>query len=338
MSTALVATPRVATVEALPRSDAAMQLFEPHLPCDEGILRRVYLQLALRYHPDKWPADDRPEATALFQAIAAVYEKLTKPMGRLVKRVKSPVAAAAELGDLEELRRLLEAQPGRAVEEDDLGATPLMFAARGGCIEAAELLVRHGAEVHARSPIGWSALTWAGLGDQAPMVRWLVGKGMKVAQEELNLVAFAGHASSLAALLDSFSGSVASVRTDTNGQTLLHLVCYGLLNLPRDSPERYLSCAELLAARGVPVDAKDKRGRTCLHIFVGHSNWALNRLEASGAHMQMVEWLCARGSSPGVVDDEGSTALSLAEFSGLHQVREALQRFSTGRTHVPSKL
>merc|ERR1712144_173784 len=101
-----------------------------------------------------------------------------------------------------------------ADEEDDNGATPLMFAARGGFVEAAKLLVGHGANVHARTPIGWSTLTWAGLGDQGPMVRWLVEQGVKEAEEELELVAFAGCLDAFTALLDLYAGSVATHRSD----------------------------------------------------------------------------------------------------------------------------
>ena len=81
----------------------ARALFEPFLPCDASQLRKVYLRLALRFHPDKLPEAERLAATELFQAIGAVYEALLRPLGgRRPKRVKSQVAAAAELGDLKE--------------------------------------------------------------------------------------------------------------------------------------------------------------------------------------------------------------------------------------------
>lgn len=337
MSKLIVATSRDAAVD-LPHAGDAKKLFEEHLPCDDTRLRRVYLQLALRYHPDKWPVEIRKEATELFQAISNVYENLTRPMGRLVKRVKCPVAAAAELGDLAELERLLKFQASKADEEDDVGATPLMFAARGGCVEAARLLVQHGANVHARNVIGWSTLTWAGLGDQESMVRWLVGQGVKVTEEELELVGFAGCANALAALLELFEGSVASHRTDTNGSSLLHLVCYGILNLPRDMPERYLACVDLLLAVNVPIDAKDKRGRTCLQLLVGHENWMLHQLQESPTHLKMVELLCIAGANPVARGPQGNSALSLAESLGLYQVKDVLCRFSEGEHHVWSRL
>ena len=85
------------------------------------------MRLALQYHPDKCLGNLK-EATELFQAIAAVYEQLSKAEDGIQRRVKSQVAAAAELGEIEELERLLLEDPQRSVEVDDLGVCPLMFA------------------------------------------------------------------------------------------------------------------------------------------------------------------------------------------------------------------
>ena len=49
-------------------------------------------------------------------------------------RVRSSFAAACELGDLSAVRRQLAQRPGLAVEPDELGVTPLMFAAAGGAV------------------------------------------------------------------------------------------------------------------------------------------------------------------------------------------------------------
>eukprot|EP00931_Biecheleriopsis_adriatica_P070144 TRINITY_DN43935_c0_g1_i1.p1 TRINITY_DN43935_c0_g1~~TRINITY_DN43935_c0_g1_i1.p1 ORF type:complete len:338 (-),score=36.03 TRINITY_DN43935_c0_g1_i1:118-1131(-) len=337
MSKSLVAVDKCGRVQ-FPRADDAMKLFEPHLPCDDTRLRRIYLKLALQYHPDKWPEDVRKEATELFQAIAGTYDKLTRPMGRFVKRVKSRVAAAAELGDLQELEQLLESQPDTANEEDDLGATPLMFAARGGSIDTARLLVKYGASVHARTVIGWSTLTWAGLGDQGDMVRWLASQGVEATESDLELVAFAGCSNSLVALLTCFASSMALYRTDTTGSSLLHLCSYGIVNLPRDSPERYLTCVDLLLSEGVPINAEDKRGRTCLQVLVGHENWKLHELETSPVHLQMVRHLCSKGASPTSSDPAGNSALSLSVAAELPRVRDVLLNVATCDLELNSKL
>eukprot|EP00438_Fugacium_kawagutii_P020945 Skav211836 [mRNA] locus=scaffold305:667220:667840:- [translate_table: standard] len=189
----------------LPRLEDARELFEPHLPCSQQELRRVYLQLALRYHPDKC---HQQAATELFQAIAAVYEELLKADGESatgLRRVKSRVAAAAELGELEELERLLQEDPERAGELDDLGVCPLMFAAAGGQLDAIQLLLSYGADVSAKNPINWTVLLYACLGNHGKVVRWLIqSAGAKVTPHELVLTAYTGNACGLAALIEFY--------------------------------------------------------------------------------------------------------------------------------------
>jgi ankyrin repeat protein len=131
----------------MPLAAEARRLFDAHLPCEEAQLRKVYLRLALKFHPDKSLPEDRDAATALFQAIHEVYMKLVKGTnGRLQieRRVKTPTSAAAELGDIEELEALLKADPKRAGEPDDYGTYPIHFAAKGGSVAALELLLRYG--------------------------------------------------------------------------------------------------------------------------------------------------------------------------------------------------
>ncbi|CAK0853359.1 unnamed protein product [Prorocentrum cordatum] len=312
--------------EVLPAARRAPEL--PELGRARDLFSAVYLRLALQYHPDKRPASDRERATRLFQAIAAAYEELlqTRESGGSAanQRVKSPVAAAAELGDLEELTRLLKERPDRANEADDLGVYPLMFAAAGGCVEAAELLLEFGADVHAKNPIKWSVLLYAALGNHAEMVRFLVGCGATVTDHELILAAYTGNPGSLQALLELYEGSAAEVRTDESRKTLLHLACEGLCFL-RHSAERHAACVDLALRWRVPVDAAEpRRGRTALQDLVGDPRWRTRSLENSAAHLAAVERLCAAGASVAAEDPGGASALSLASEGRLPRVREAL--------------
>lgn len=319
----------------LPQFQEAMHLFTGHLPCDAVRLRRVYLRLALQYHPDKSVPSNRALATQLFQAIAAAYEELLEStIGKqggssaVRARVKSPVAAAAELGDLEELRRLLEEIPSRATEEDDLGVCPLMFAAAGGCTAAAELLVNFNADVNARNPIKWSVPLYAALGDHAPMVHWLVDHGAHVGDHELWLSAYTGNSCALEALLDRFGGSAAAVRTDQSKKSLLHLAVEGMCFLKR-SAEQHACCIDLLLQKGVSVDiAEPKKGRTCLHDYLDDMRWKTRGFESSPAHMAVLEKLCNYGASCMKEDFEGNSAMSIAGARGLHKVREVLLTYS----------
>ncbi|CAK8997887.1 unnamed protein product [Durusdinium trenchii] len=315
----------------LPRIQDARALFEPFLPCDDTQLRKIYLRLALKYHPDKLLKAERSAATELFQAIAAVYEDLLRPFGgKIPKRVKTQTAAAAELGDVKALQRLLIELPSRAVEEDYVGAVPLMFAAKGGCIEAAELLVRYNADVHAETPFGWSVLVYAALSDQGHMVRWLAKEGARVTGHELQLAAFGGYHRGLEALIEHYDQELSAVKT-SSGNTLLHLLCLGILNIPKGQPERYLKCLTLLAPAVPPNVMDSKRGLSPIQLVAGHGNWLEHNLEASNIHLKFVEQLCAAKADPNAMDKNGQSAVSLARRKNLNQVASILQRFAASR-------
>jgi ankyrin repeat protein len=289
----------------------------------------------MRYHPDKAPSTERVLATQLFQAISAAYEDLLKslqgdisdPEPGLKVRVKTPVAAAAELGDIEELRRLLSESPESANEKDELGVYPIMFAAAGGCIPAVEVLLEFGADIHAKNLIGWSVLLYASLADHAPMVRWLVEKGAWVGEQELMLAAFTGNSDALVALLDMYVGSVPKVRSEEyncSGKTLLHMAVEGLCFLKR-SAEKHAACIDTLLKRQVPTDiVEPKKSRTCLHALLADKRWRTLQLENSAVHLAVVEQLCQHGANVTLEDSEGSSAMSIAAEQGLHKVREIL--------------
>mmetsp|Transcript_2662 Transcript_2662/g.10348 ORF Transcript_2662/g.10348 Transcript_2662/m.10348 type:complete len:300 (+) Transcript_2662:1840-2739(+) len=299
-------------------------------------MRRAYLRLALQYHPDKRPECERVASTELFQAIAAAYEELCESANRDAggeassrpPRVKSPVAAAAELGDLEELRRLLEGRPDRASEPDDLGIIPLMFAAAGGCPGAAEMLLDFGADLHARNPIGWSVLLYAALGNHAAMVNFLVERGAQVSVNDMVIASFTGNPGGFEALAAGYDGSICDVRTDQSRKTLLHLAVEGMCFL-KHSAERHAACVGLALRLKVPVDALEpKSGRTCLQEYIADVRWRTRALENSKVHMEVVEQLCLHGASVAAEDASGQSALSLASEMGLMRVREILLSYA----------
>ena len=302
----------------LPRLEDARELFASHLPCPPEQLRRVYLRLALLYHPDKCSPEDLINwATGLevgFMGSFARARSSGKPpsssrplplhtksyfsqnLGNCaVSRVgwlpqQSPSLISAELfavsfpshhqvtpalrtrsgnprlGELQELRRLLEEDAGRATELDDLGVCPLMFACAGGCLEAVRLLAEFQADVQAKNPINWSVLLYASLGNHAHVVNWLVEQGVEVTAHELVLAAYTGNAVSLAALLDRYKRSVPDLRTES-GKSLLHLACEGMCFLKR-SAEDHARCVDLVLQQRIPIDqAEPKQGRSCLQNY-----------------------------------------------------------------------
>jgi hypothetical protein len=239
--------------------------------------------------------------------------------------MKAPVAVAAELGDIVELRRLLADMPIRANEEDDNGVVPLMFAAKGGSIAASRLLLDYGARLEATTSLGWSALLWAALSDQGNMVKWLIKQGAQIVEQDLLLSCFVGARKSVRVLLEYYPLHAAGFPIDCHGNTLLHLTLSGMCNLPRGCPERYLDCMDMLLQQGVPVDAVEpKHKRTCLQTFLRHRTWVAGSAEQSDIYMNAVKRLCAHSANVMAEDNEGTSALALAESSGLHQLHEVL--------------
>lgn len=312
----------------LPDLDHARVLFSSHMPCEPVELRRVYLRLALKHHPDKRPESDRVAATRLFQAIASIYEELSHARsddGSVPnQRVKSQVAAAAELGEVDELRELLLANRKEANRPDERNVYPIMFAALGGSIAAAEILLEFGADLHTHNWMNWSVLMYAALRNHGSMVRFLVARGAKVTDRELCITAWTGNPDSLATLLDLYDGSASDLRSTSSGKTLLHLACEGMGFL-KSSVESHAKCVTLALDRNVPVDAVEpEKQQTCLHLYVGHKNWKRKQFEDSAVHMNVLELLCDRGAGVSVEDSDGRSAMSMAAESGLARVRQVL--------------
>jgi ankyrin repeat protein len=77
---------------------------------------------------------------------------------------KSPSHDAAERGDLENVRTLLQADPGLVSSKDEYGGTPLHWAAQMGQKAMAELRLSNSADANAkdndaRTPLHWAAET-----------------------------------------------------------------------------------------------------------------------------------------------------------------------------------
>lgn len=88
----------------------------------------------------------------------------------------SPIFSAAQQGDTEEIRKLLE--EGINVDfKNDLGCTALMLAADNGKLEAVKLLVKHKADINARNNDGDTPLIRAANNGHFDVVRFLVEKG-----------------------------------------------------------------------------------------------------------------------------------------------------------------
>lgn len=169
-------------------------------------------------------------------------------------------------------------------EKDRRGSTPLMYAAGFGSLEAARILVAHGADVNARNDFGATALMWAA-SDQEK-VRFLVAHGADVnARSKMGktplLLAAANDGSSATVKLLLEHGAILAVRDDGQSTPLL-AAAYA-----NDT-----ATIRLLLDRGAAVDEKDVHGTTPL----------INA--AQNGNLKAVEWLLARGADVNAVTPE----------------------------------
>ena len=233
---------------------------------------------------------------------------------------------AAEIGDVEEVRRLISAgvdvRDGRGVSSDNRMA--IRTAARMGRLHVVKLLLEKDAEVNAMTYGGNTPLSVAVQAGHLEVVELLLKKGANANNIDtygaLNDAASMGHLNVVKLLLENgFDVNKGSWGT----RALCAATSRGHLNVVKvllengadvDWGERNwgftpLHCAvwwgdldfvELFLERRADVNAKDNKGRTALH-------WALYK-----HHSSIVEPLLAAGAYVNAKDDEGTTALHWA--------------------------
>ncbi|MDY7231256.1 ankyrin repeat domain-containing protein [Hyalangium rubrum] len=144
-----------------------------------------------------------------------------------LRQAQPPLVEATSRGDLEEVRRLLDAGTPVNASNTILGTTALLMAAERGHLELVRLLLSHGADVNARSG-GWTPLPLA-LCRHAPreVARLLIAHGADVNAREpdlrrtpLMLAVSAGAPELVRALLDK--GADVQAR-DADGKTAMDL-------------------------------------------------------------------------------------------------------------------
>lgn len=99
-------------------------------------------------------------------------------MARFVRSL-GDVHALSRGGHLHRLRALLESKPSMAKDKDAKGETPLHHAARHGDVEVIKLLLTHGADPNAKTPVGATPLHVARAFGEERAVKLLVDSGAK---------------------------------------------------------------------------------------------------------------------------------------------------------------
>jgi ankyrin repeat protein len=167
------------TVELLVASGAEINAQNVHtaspLHLAAGAGNREIVNLLLKHGADvNLAAPQGP--TPLQEALIHNHPEVARVL--LDNGAKANFFSDAGLGNLDSLRKQLNADATRAVRRDGLGRTPLAYAAAGGQIEAAKLLMSFGArDERPKESTGELALHWAIRAHQAPMVQFLLDSG-----------------------------------------------------------------------------------------------------------------------------------------------------------------
>ncbi|HTE18697.1 MAG TPA: ankyrin repeat domain-containing protein [Armatimonadota bacterium] len=208
----------------------------------------------------------------------------------------SPLTIAAGTGNVEIVKALLAA--GADVNHTSAFGNALTFAAMETKPEVAKLLLERGARVASGRPDRISILMLAARGGDPGMIRLLLAKGAELSAVDnhgstaLSHAARAGQAEAVSILLAA--GAKVDV-PDADGWTpLMHASVNG-----------HAAVVERLLAKSASPRARDKKGRTALHLTTSF-----------GDHPEVVRALLKGGAELEAKDVKGRTALALASARG----------------------
>lgn len=239
------------------------------------------------------------------------------------------VSFAAASGDLDAIRNLLQKAPQTIEEKDELGLTPLAWAAQAGQKEAASLLLSLGANPNATNSGGRYPIDWAAISGHLPLVELLADKTsndrsvtlfLAVQQQQVPVVKF---------LLEH--GANPNTHYPASNTTMPLHAAAGQGNAEE---------VRLLLEHGANVNGVEQNNSTPLHYAVGGSSKeVVELLFAKGATLSekpgywtiFQHWalgvgdtniaaiLRAHGANINAKDHEGKTALHFAAQQGTLQ-------------------
>jgi ankyrin repeat protein len=166
------------------------------------------------------------------------------------------------------------------------GETPLMTVARGGNVEAAKILLAHGAQVNASEPLhGQTPLMWAAAQSHPEMMRELIGHSAEV---------------NARSAIQHWERQVTAEPREKwlppGGFTALHFA----------SRQGCLDCARILVDAKADINAADPDGNSAVVLAI------------INGHYDLAGYLIDQGADPNLADVTGRTALYAAvDFSTM---------------------
>ncbi len=211
----------------------------------------------------------------------------------------APIHDAAKAGNVDEVRRLLDADSGLIGAWDTLQWTPLHYAAHDCRREVVELLIAKGANVNAKDVLGRTPLYVAASHGDKEVVELLIAGGANVDQGDdtnmtpLQWAAWSGD-TEIIELLIAHGANVNS--RESVGRD----IGMGFTPLHSAAAMGRTEAVRLLIAKGADVNAKDKFGRTP------------RDLAAQNGNEQVVELFIVKGKG----DRYGNSPLHVAAQQG----------------------
>jgi ankyrin repeat protein len=264
-------------------------------------------------------------------------------------------------GDVDEVLRLLEADPTLLEKEGGVGygptlrdqITPVVLAASVGKLDMVKLLVGRGANIHTTSPIrGMAALHCAAEVGHEEVVVYLLDNGadpMRLDKSDCTPIMRAserGHLRVVLLLLEHTEGQGLETG-NIAGYTALHKAIEG----------RHEEVVAELLRHGARADTVDNGGNSALSsavdsgllgvvkLLVDHlGTQALHERDPEGrgllhhaafwAEEDMVAYLVGKGLQPSITDNDGMTPLMYcAKRSGLESIGVLERLLSYAHTH-----
>ena len=243
------------------------------------------------------------------------------------------VSFAAAHGDLDVLHNLLQKNPQGIEEKDELGFTPLAWAAETGQKDSAELLLSLGANPNAATKGGRHPIDWAASAGHLPLVELLAAKGANDLSVALFLASQQQQISVSRFLLEH--GADPNIHYPAgNGTMPLHLA----------ARQGNVESARLLLEHGAAVNGLEQNAWTPLQYAASQSSkelidllftngavmpnthgWTIFQMWALGAgDTNVATVLLSHGAKVNAKDGEGKTALHFAAQQGTFQAVEWL--------------
>jgi len=300
-----------------------------------------YVAALLKYHVDlntryENGADNfSPSELALDEGhldIALMLENYT------LQTRSNTVSFAAANGDLDSIRSMIANNPQSIEDKDELGFTPLAWAAQAGQKSIVEFLLAKSADINSTDKKGNAPLHWAVFTGQSNIVETLINH-----KADLNLKGAGGKSPLHLAVQQGFipiaetllkaganpniaasggetplciavaNGNVEAVKllltyhsdfgVHCYGDTLFHVWARGSGNI---------EIAELLLANGCDVNARGREGQTPMHALIETASLSPNQQ----GQTQAVQWLLDHKADVNAKNDKGQTPLSLLKYRG----------------------